>query len=238
MQLARVIRLSVNKSYQFIILKVRRARAAVFTLYVQSSNLHIKSCRQCYCAQWCIQTSPEVWWNYSVRHLPNMILCTFIFTIPGFIMKNNVSSNHLSVNKSYRFIYFAPIGGTCPRHVPLHHPAHVRAYKQFKIMCKLPLELLKIGMIITVHGPRTLRCVFNSYDAWRIIIPFYNNSAIYTVISLNRPKPPFPLRCNFTRYIFTFSIILVTNFPHLITVVVHDFPTMSLSNTKWLMLFD
>ena len=90
----------------------------------------------------------------------------------------------------------------------------LRAYKQFKIMCKLPLELLKIGMIITVHGPRTLRCVFNSYDAWRIIIPFYNNSAIYTVISLNRPKPPFPLRCNFTRYIFTFSIILVTNFPH------------------------
>ena len=63
MQLARVIRLSVNKSYQFIILEVRdatRARAAVFTLYVQSSNLHIKSCRQCYCAQWCIQTSPEV----------------------------------------------------------------------------------------------------------------------------------------------------------------------------------
>ena len=110
----------------------------------------------------------------------------------------------------------------------------LRAYKQFKIMCKLPLELLKIGMIITVHGPRTLRCVFNSCDAWRIIIPFYNNSAIYTVISLNRPKPPFPLRCNFTRYIFTFSIILVTNFPHLITVVVHDFPTMSLSNTKWL----
>ena len=39
MQLARVIRLSVNKSYQFIILEVRdatRARAAVFTLYVQS----------------------------------------------------------------------------------------------------------------------------------------------------------------------------------------------------------
>ena len=35
MQLARVIRLSVNKSYQFIILEVRdttRARAAVFTL--------------------------------------------------------------------------------------------------------------------------------------------------------------------------------------------------------------
>ena len=132
MQLARVIRLSVNKSYQFIILKVRRARAAVFTLYVQSSNLHIKSCRQCYCARWCIQTSPEVWWNYSVRHLPNMILCTFIFTIPGFIMKNNVSSNHLSVNKSYRFIYFAPIGGTCPRHVPLHRPARVLSTKRIQ----------------------------------------------------------------------------------------------------------
>ena len=117
MQLARVIRLSVNKSYQFIILEV-------YSPYIRS-NLHIKSCRQCYCAQWCIQTSPEVRWNYSVRHLPNMILCTFIFTIPGFIMKNNVSSNHLSVNKSYRFIYFAPIGGTCPRHVPLHRPARV-----------------------------------------------------------------------------------------------------------------
>ena len=78
MQLARVIRLSVNKSYQFIILKVRRARAAVFTLYVQSSNLHIKSCRQCYCARWCIQTSPEVRWNYSVRHLPNVLSLQFL----------------------------------------------------------------------------------------------------------------------------------------------------------------
>ena len=167
MQLARVIRLSVNKSYQFIILEVRdatRARAAVFTLYVQSSNLHIKSCRQCYCARWCIQTSPEVRWNYSVRHLPNMIL-------------------------SLQFLVLL-----------------------WKIMFQVTIWAWTNH--IDVHGPRTLRCMFNSCDAWRIIIPFYNNSAIYTVISLNRPKPPFPLRCNFTRYIFTFSIILVTNFPH------------------------
>ena len=43
MQLARVIRLSVNKSYQFIILEVRdttRARAAVFTLLTVYIYMH------------------------------------------------------------------------------------------------------------------------------------------------------------------------------------------------------